>query len=301
MRKAVELGRFRPFLVGGGNAPVSLLQYADDTLCIGEATIDNLWVLKATLRGFELASGLKVNFWKSCIIGVNVSEEFLGMASQFLNCRLGSVPFKYLGLPVGANPRKMSTWEPMLDTIQERLGAWRNKYVSIGGRIVLINLVLNAIPIFYLSYMKMPLSVWRKLVSIQRKFLRLVNLSLLAKWRWKLLFLDDEVWKEVVISRYGRDVVGKKSLGEHDITRLTSPWWRDVCLLEGPTHWFSTAVGRKVGCGDSTLFWEDQWTGTQTLRQRFPRLFGISSKKSEVIRNMGVLVDGRWRWNLEWR
>jgi hypothetical protein len=119
----------------------------------------------------------------------------------------------------------------------------------------------------------------RKLVSIQRKFLwgsngvrvktcwvkwddvcrpknvgglgirdlRLVNLSLLAKWRWKLLFLDDEVWKEVVISRYGRDVVGKKSLGEHDITRLTSPWWRDVCLLEGPTHWFSTAVGGRWG------------------------------------------------------
>jgi hypothetical protein len=199
---------------------VSMLQYADDTLCIGEATIENLWVLKATLRGFEMASGLKVNFWKSCVLGVNLSQEFLGMASDFLNCRIGRTPFKYLGLPVGASSRKLATWEPMLDSIRCRLNSWRNKFVSFGGRIILINAVLNAIPIFYLSYMKMPMTVWRELVKIQRKFLwggvsnrvktcwvkwedvcrpkkeaglgirdlRLVNKSLLAKWRWKLLF-----------------------------------------------------------------------------------------------------------------
>jgi hypothetical protein len=166
MRRAVEVDRFRPFLVGGGEAPVSLLQYADDTLCIGEATVGNLWTLKAVLRGFEMSSGLKVNFSKSCVIGVNTSIEFLGMASEFLNCRIGRTPFKYLGLPVGASPRNMSTWEPMLDSVRGRLGSWRNKYVSLGGRIVLINAVLNAVPIFYLSYMKMPLKVWRELVKI---------------------------------------------------------------------------------------------------------------------------------------
>lgn len=29
-----------------------------------------------------------------------------------------------------------------------------NKYVSLGGRIVLLNSVLNAMPIFYLSFLK---------------------------------------------------------------------------------------------------------------------------------------------------
>ncbi|PNX65871.1 cytochrome p450, partial [Trifolium pratense] len=137
MRRAVEVNKFRPFLVGGVEVPVSLLQYADDTLCIGEATVENLWVLKAVLRGFEMASGLKVNFWKSCVMGVNVTNEFLVMASDFLNCRIGRTPFKYLGLPVGANSRKMSTWEPMMDVIKGRLNSWGNKYVSLGGRIVL--------------------------------------------------------------------------------------------------------------------------------------------------------------------
>jgi hypothetical protein len=86
MRMAVDKGRFKPFLVGRSGLPVSILQYADDTLCIREASVDNLWALKVILRGFELASGLKVNFWKSCIMGVNVSGEFLHMASEFLNC-----------------------------------------------------------------------------------------------------------------------------------------------------------------------------------------------------------------------
>jgi hypothetical protein len=41
-----------------------------------------------------------------------VEKSFPRMADGFLHCRLGSLPFKYLGLPVGASPRSMSTWEP---------------------------------------------------------------------------------------------------------------------------------------------------------------------------------------------
>jgi hypothetical protein len=59
----------------------------------------------------------------------------------------------------------------MLQVVRGRLGSWGNKYVSLGGRIVLINAVLNAIPIFYLAYMKMPKKVWKELVKIQRVFL----------------------------------------------------------------------------------------------------------------------------------
>lgn len=67
--------------------------------------MENLWSLKTILRYFELASGLKVNFAKSRVMGVNVSYEFLGVAERFLHCRVGLIPFNYLGLSVGANPR----------------------------------------------------------------------------------------------------------------------------------------------------------------------------------------------------
>lgn len=118
--------------------------------------------MKAALRGFELVSGLEVNFFNSSLLGVNVSESFLESGANFLNCEVGKIPFRYLGLPVGANPRKGSTWQPLIDSLTRKLGSWRNKFLSFGGRIVLLNSVLNSIPIYYLSFMKMPVKVRKK-------------------------------------------------------------------------------------------------------------------------------------------
>jgi hypothetical protein len=56
-------------------------------VCIGEATVQNLWTIKSILRGFHLVSGLNVNFWKSSLMGVNVRLEFVESACLFLNCR----------------------------------------------------------------------------------------------------------------------------------------------------------------------------------------------------------------------
>ena len=102
---------------------------------------------------------------------MNVGSDFLGWAERFLYCKVGSVPFTYLGLPVGANPCLEKTWHPLLNLLSSRLDSWGNRYVSLGGRVVLLNYVLNAIPIFYMSVMKMPVLVWKKIVRIQREFL----------------------------------------------------------------------------------------------------------------------------------
>jgi hypothetical protein len=152
-KSAISLGFFKGFQVGP-EVSVSLLQYADDTLFIGEACVENLWSMKVILKWFELVSGLKVNFSKSCLMGVNVSSSFLEGSASFLHCKLGSLPFTYLGLPVGANPRLASTWDPVIKTIEKRLNSWRNRYVSLGGRVVLINSVLASIPVFFLSFSK---------------------------------------------------------------------------------------------------------------------------------------------------
>jgi hypothetical protein len=67
------------------------------------------------LKGFEMTSGLKVKFHKSCLLGINVSSEFMSMTCKFLNCSEGVVSLKHLGLSVGANRLKPVTWEPLFE------------------------------------------------------------------------------------------------------------------------------------------------------------------------------------------
>jgi hypothetical protein len=121
MRNAVDRNLFEGFDLGGGGLVVSHLQYADDTLCIGKPTVENLWAMKALLRGFEMVSGLKINFFKSSLIRIIVESDFMNMACNFLNCSERSIPFKYLGLLVGANSRSMSTWELLVENLSGRL------------------------------------------------------------------------------------------------------------------------------------------------------------------------------------
>lgn len=68
-----------------------------------------LWTIKAILRRFELASGFKVNFLKSCIFCDNVGRTFLEVAESFLHCKVCQLRFKYLQLPVGVSQRKCDT------------------------------------------------------------------------------------------------------------------------------------------------------------------------------------------------
>lgn len=114
MRKLMERGEFQGFRI---NEQVSyeILQFADDTILVGEGSWINYWATKVLLCGFEMVSGLRVNIWKSKLYGIGVDDFFLQAASQFLCCKLDSVPFKFLGVIVGGNPRKVGFWKPILD------------------------------------------------------------------------------------------------------------------------------------------------------------------------------------------
>jgi len=55
--------------------------------------------------------------------------------------------------------------------VDRRLNSWKNMFVALGGQVVLVNSVLNFIPIFYLSFFKLPVEVWAMLVRSQIDFL----------------------------------------------------------------------------------------------------------------------------------
>jgi hypothetical protein len=336
MRKAMEINLFKGFSVGRDGMIISHLQYADDTLCLGEVTVQNIWTIKSILRGFHMASGLKVNFWKSSLMGVNVSEEFMELACDFLNCRRGQIPFKYLGLPVGANPKRISTWEPLIEYLKKRLTSWGKKHISLSGRIVMINSVLNSIPIFFMSFLKMPVQVYKRVIRIQRELLwggvkggrkvnwiswktvcrekkdgglgvrdiRIVNVSLLAKWRWRLLQSEPALWKEVIVVKYRAGVLTNVVFNGIPGARFASSWWKDICSLENyvdSKNWLSEAIVRKVNDGATTSFWSHVWHESVSTAVAFLRLFSLSVQKEATIADMVVVTDDQIGWGFMWR
>lgn len=155
-----------------------ILQFADDMILTCEATWDNLWSTKTILRGFEIVYGLKVNFSKSNLFGLNLDESFLHVASAFLSCCIAKVPFKFLGIPVGANPRRCSTWFAVVEAMKKKCATWKGCHLSKGGRVTLLNSVLASMPLYFLSFYKISKKVAHLFTSIQRNFCGVVRVKL---------------------------------------------------------------------------------------------------------------------------
>jgi len=162
---------FTRYQVGGSaSTVVSHLQFADDTLILGVKSWANIRAMRAILLLFEKLSGLKVNFSKSHLVGVNVASSWLTEAASVLNCNVGSIPFVYLGMPIGGNVRHLSFWEPLINLIKARLSGWKSKHLSLGGRLVLLKSVLSSLPVYALSFFKAPAGIVSSIESILNCF-----------------------------------------------------------------------------------------------------------------------------------
>ena len=111
-------------------------------------------IIKYILRSFELASGLKINFAKSSFGAIGKSDQWWKEAAEYLNCRILSLPFMYLGIPIGDNPRRNEFWDPILQKCERKLSTWKHRHISFGGRVTLINSILTTIPIYFFSFFR---------------------------------------------------------------------------------------------------------------------------------------------------
>ncbi|GKV44689.1 hypothetical protein SLEP1_g51849 [Rubroshorea leprosula] len=315
---------------------VTHLQYADDTILFGKATEENIWAMKGILRAFELVSGLKINFNKSQLMGLCVEEGWVEKMAWVLCCKKGSLPFKYLGIPIGGCSRKLSFWKPLVDIFKKKLSTWKGRYLSLGGRITLMNSVLSNLPVFWMSVYLIPKGTLLLLDKIRRRFLwggteegkrvnwvkwgrvckdkergglgvkdlRKFNMALLGKWWGRLVSEDSGLWKKIIYEKYGRE--GDPSYNWlRENTGLGSRWWRDVgrvnVIAEENRGWLEDGLKLKVGEGIEVSFWWDSWCGKGSLANKFPRLYLISTGKNKKINQMGKWNNGIWIWNIQWR
>ena len=119
-----------PPLIEGG---LSILQYADDTVVFLDHSIDQARNVKLLLTAFEQMSGLKINFHKSELFCYGSAKACETQYSRIFGCGIGTMPFKYLGIPMTHRRLRNSEWRCVVDRFESRLSNWKAKFLSSGG------------------------------------------------------------------------------------------------------------------------------------------------------------------------
>ena len=149
--------------MGRDRTKVSLLQFADDTIFFSKASLEHLQNLKIVLLVFRQVLGLKINLEKNTISGINTRQELLSSLTLVFDCRVLEWPLSYLGLPLGGNPKTIDFWDLVVERILMRLDDWKHAFLSLGGRITLIQSSLSHVPSYFLSLFKIPVSIASKI------------------------------------------------------------------------------------------------------------------------------------------
>jgi len=65
-----------------------------------EGDVKQLFFMKYLINSFSTFTGLKVNFNKSMMVPINLSDAKLDTLAATFGCSKGSLPFTNLGLPL---------------------------------------------------------------------------------------------------------------------------------------------------------------------------------------------------------
>jgi hypothetical protein len=104
-----QVGSLIPHLVEGG---VSVLQYADDTILFMEHDLGKAVNMKL----------IKINFHKSELFCFGKATELEHQYKNIFGCTSGTLPFRYLGVPIHYRRLRNSEWNPMEIRFASKLG-----------------------------------------------------------------------------------------------------------------------------------------------------------------------------------
>ncbi|GJX93509.1 RNA-directed DNA polymerase, eukaryota [Tanacetum coccineum] len=337
-QRVVDAGLFQGINIGEGLVNISHMFYADDAVFVGQWCDRNISTLVHVLECFHKVSGLRINMCKSKIMGVHVDEKLVRCAAKQLGCLTLNVPFSYLGSIVGGCMTRQQAWSDIVDRVKKRLSKWKMQMLSIGGRLTLAKSVLGSLPLFNFSIFKVPMCVLRDLEGIRRKFfngheqngnkaswvnwkhvlksketgglgvssLYAINRGLLVKWIWRFFSQGNSLWARTIKAIHGSNGLigttlrkGYKSCWTSIIREMESLSKHGINVMQ--------YMHIKLGDGESSKFWYDNWCEDAKLRQvdlsqsfrRQPR-GGIEQEQFEKIDNLVKLVtldSSKARWN----
>ena len=151
---------------------MSHLLFADDSLMFFKACPEECEFVAETIRVYSTASGQLVNFQKSdvCFCKDVWMEEEEELLSQTLGVRRMACHKRYLGLSTFTGRKKVELFDYVRKRIWEKIKGWNGIFFSQAGRDVLIKSILQAIPCYVASCLKLPKTLISEIHSAIAKF-----------------------------------------------------------------------------------------------------------------------------------
>ncbi|CAL1388326.1 unnamed protein product [Linum trigynum] len=324
--KLKEAGLLTGFRIDETNrrGAVTHLLYADDAIIFCDDREEEVLNILAALVCFQCITGLRVNLSKTRIFPVGDVPN-ISRLSQVLGCDWEFLPTTYLGLPLGAPVFSSAIWNPVISKLRNRLESWKGSFLSLGGRVVLINAVLSSQSTYSCSLFPAPKGVVNAMEKIQRDFLwsgsmdkekiHLIswdvckipkqkgglgirdlethNHSLLLKWLWRFSSERESWWRELICLKFP-SASSEWSSGDCVGSAGCSPWSQILKLKH--TFWKMARIEQGSGCW--TSFWHDHWVEGPCLAEKFPRVMAAAVFPSSRVADHLSSVGGNILWDI---
>ncbi|XP_060211780.1 uncharacterized protein LOC132639344 [Lycium barbarum] len=150
-----EYDQYRCFDMPKWSANLKNLAYADDTIIFTSADKPSLELTMNVLSEYEKISGQLLNREKSFFYMHQKSAmQLCQEVEQIAGFTRGMFPFKYLGCPIFHSRKRKVYYNDLIKRVKDRLQNWKGRLLSFGGKSVLINSVLQSMPMYLLSAME---------------------------------------------------------------------------------------------------------------------------------------------------
>lgn len=214
-----------------------------------------------------------------------------------LGFQVGSLPFRYLGVPVISARLGKADCITLVNAITARIQSWTHRFLSFAGRVQLVKSVLYSIQVFWASVFFLPCAVLDRIEKILRQFLwkgpnmgpggakvawsdvclpreegglgirtlRENNLALMLKHIWKLFSDKESLWCKWIHSTF----LNRKNFWITPIPTYCSWAWKRLLRLR---YVYQQHFRWRIGNGKTVSFWFDPWHPNGPLNILFSNL-----------------------------
>ena len=129
---------------------LSHLLFVDDVILMGSGTLLDWSSFEVILETFSKASGMKINVEKSCLLYCNMDNAVQNSFASSMPYRMLPLHsgFTYLGYFLKPLGYRVNDWIWLLQKFEKRISNWTFQYLSLGGRLVLVQSILSSTTTF---------------------------------------------------------------------------------------------------------------------------------------------------------